>query len=78
MPYDDTNKGALFRNDDKAKDEQPDYQGSLDVDGQAFGISGWLRTSKAGRKFMSLSVKPKTEAKARPIPGRTDDDEIPF
>jgi hypothetical protein len=46
--------------------------------GQSYWINGWLKTSRAGKKFMSLSVKPKTEIKPRPIPGRTDADSIDF
>jgi len=65
----------LFRNDDKAKDEQPNYRGSLDVEGEAYWISAWLRTSREGKKYMSLSVQPKESARLRRMP---DDDERPF
>jgi hypothetical protein len=71
-----TNRGALFRNDRKETDRDPDYNGELDVAGQTYWINGWLKPSKAGTKFMSVSVKPKQAVKPRPIPGRTDDDEI--
>src|SRR5262249_36016922 len=59
--YDNTNRGALFRNDDKDpnNDKERDYSGSLDVEGAGYWISGWGRTSKAGKKYLSLSVKPK-------------------
>ena len=73
MTYDNrANTGALFRNDSKAKDEQPDYRGSLDVRGQAYWISAWLRTSREGKKYMSLSVQPKESASR---PGMPDEDE---
>ena len=65
----------MFRNDDKAKDEQPNYRGSLDVEGEAYWISAWLRTSREGKKYMSLSVQPKESARLRRMP---DDDERPF
>jgi uncharacterized protein (DUF736 family) len=75
MKYDDRDKGALFKNNDKAKDEQPDYRGNLDVGGQAYWISAWLRTSHKGERYMSLSVTPKEPLRLR----RMDDrDEIPF
>ena len=64
MEYLDVNRGALFRNDNKQQDNHPDYKGSIIVNGVDFWISAWLKTSeKTGKKFMSLSVKPKDAAK---------------
>ena len=69
MQFDDTNRGVLFRNDRKAKPEDRaegapedrDFSGSLNVDGVEYWLSAWLRTSKNGRKFLSLSIKPKAD-----------------
>lgn len=62
MQYDNANRGALFKNEDKQQDNHPDYKGSLNVNGVDLWVSGWLKTSeKTGKKFMSLSVKPKDE-----------------
>jgi uncharacterized protein (DUF736 family) len=73
--YDNTNSGALFKNEDKESDNHPDYRGTLNVDGTEFWISAWLKTSKKGRRFMSLAVKPKDE----PAQGKADfDDQVPF
>jgi uncharacterized protein (DUF736 family) len=78
MTYDNRDRGALFKNDRKNHDDDqaPDYRGALDVGGQAYWINAWLKTSsKTGKKFMSLSVRPKE----RPRLQRMDDrDEIPF
>src|SRR5215472_7906164 len=79
MPdYDNTNRGALFRNDDKRSEKQPDYTGPLDVSGESFWISGWLNTSKKGVKYLSLAIKPNNSEAARPKKSRADDldDEI--
>lgn len=57
--YDNTNRGALFKNDDKQSDKHADYRGQINIDGKEFWLDAWLKTSKAGKKFMSLSVKPK-------------------
>ena len=82
MDYDNTNKGALFRNDDKNPndDRDRDYNGTLDVEGTDYWISGWVRTSKNGKKYLSLSVKPKQDKPAASKKPRADDfgDEIPF
>ena len=78
MDYDNTNSGALFKGDKKTE-KHPDYTGSLDVNGEDFYISAWIKTSKAGKPFMSLSVTPKDEKKApNPVPTAMDDQDIPF
>ena len=79
--YDNTDRGALFKNDKKEKDTHPDYRGSLNVGGTDYWISGWIKQGKRG-KFMSLSVQPKEESpKPQKMVPRHDpelDDEIPF
>lgn len=86
MDYDNTNRGALFKNDDKQSDKHPDYKGSINIDGVEYWLSSWIKTSKQGNKFMSLSVQPKQAAKpAKQAPQAVDtsgfddiDDSIPF
>jgi hypothetical protein len=93
MPYDNTNRGALFKNERKEKETQPDYTGSLNVGGVDYFLDAWLKTAESGRKFMSVSVKRKEKqpeaapapAPARPAqraPAKTGfddmDDSIPF
>ena len=82
--YDNTNRGALFRNSRKEKDSHPDHQGTLNVDGVEYWISGWVKTSKTGQKFFSLSVKPKdasassNDAKRETAAADDLNDDIPF
>jgi hypothetical protein len=80
MPYDNTNRGALFRNDEKDGENDRDYSGTLDVDGTEYWISGWVKTSKAGKRYLSLAVTPKNADTARPKKSTCDDldDKIPF
>ena len=84
MEYSNVNRGAIFKNDDKQQDNHPDYKGSLNVNGVDFWVSGWLKTSeKTGKKFLSLSVKPKEAApvkKASKPSGGFEDfgDDVPF
>jgi len=59
MPYDNTNSGALFQNDRKAKETHADYNGSINVDGKEFWLNGWKKTSKKGKSYLSLSIQPK-------------------
>ena len=81
MDYDNTNRGAIFENKKKNKESQPDRTGSLNVDGRDYWISGWLKKSKDGANFLSLSVELKGEPSHKSTPKEPDDsfkDDIPF
>lgn len=69
MSYDNTNSGVLFKNDRKEKDTHPDYKGSINVDGVEYWLSSWIKEGQKG-KFMSLSIQPKQQAAAAPVPQR--------
>jgi hypothetical protein len=72
--FDNTNRGAIFRDDKKQRPEDRDYSGSINIAGVEYWLSGWIRTSKAGGKFLSLSVKAKVQAEPKPAV----EDAIPF
>ena len=81
--YDNTNRGALFKNEDKETDTHPDYRGNVNVKGQDFYLDAWIKTSKAGKKYMSLSVKPKQakeapEQRVQNNPAPYDDSDVPW
>ena len=78
--YDNTNRGVLFRNDKKETENHPDYTGSINVDGLEHWLSAWVKTSKAGKKFFSLSVKLKDAPPvANPaVEAAPFDDDLPF
>jgi len=76
------NSGALFRNDRKTEDRHPDHTGSITIDGKAYWLSAWVKTSKTGTRFFSLSVKPKDAAPAQQTATQSKrddfDSDIPF
>ena len=82
MSYDNTNSGALFKNDKKKKPEHPDRQGKLNVDGKDYWLSGWLKQDKNGNPYLSLAVKPveqKPDSAGKRDGGVSQmDDDIPF
>lgn len=48
--------GMLVENDRKSKDNQPDFRGWGNVNGQDVWISGWMKDSAKG-EFISLSFE---------------------
>ena len=84
--YDNTNKGALFKNSRREKDTQPEYNGTVNVEGRDYWISAWIKEGKSG-KFFSISVKRKDGTASRPEPAQKQvfgggspdlDDAVPF
>ena len=81
--YDDTNRGVLFKNNRKATENQPDYTGKLNIEGTERYLSAWIKESKAGNKFFSMSLgKPVAEVQEKGSASAKTadfvDSEIPF
>jgi len=88
--YDNTNRGALFKNDKKQTDNHPDYKGKINVNGQDFWLSAWIKKKKDNSgSYMSLSVQPMQqqnqayqnqgyEPQQPPVEHNNFDDDIPF
>lgn len=73
MAYDNTNSGLLAKNQRKEQDNHPDYTGSINVDGQEYWLSAWIKEGREGsklegQKYFSLSVKPKDAQPQRRAP----------
>jgi uncharacterized protein (DUF736 family) len=52
------NSGAIFKNAKKTNEKQPDYKGTVNVNGKDMQVSLWVKTSsKDGSKFLSVSFQ---------------------
>lgn len=51
--------GSLFKNEKKTSENHPDYQGEIMISGNIFQLAAWIKPTKSGGKFMSLSAKVK-------------------
>ena len=90
--YDNSNRGAIWKNDKKEKDTQPDFKGNMDVGGVEYWVSAWKRKPDANpaAPALSFSVQRKDEQAsapatpaAQPTPQQSApppyaDDDIPF
>lgn len=80
--YDDTNRGAIFKNHRKTADTHADYTGTQNVEGQEYWINMWVKTDKSGKPYFSTSVRPKEARPAAsddaPATHGADADSIPF
>jgi hypothetical protein len=78
------NSGSVFVNSRKEKDNHPDRTGTAMIGGTEYWVNGWLKKTKGGEPFLSLSFKPKEEShakgmqQARAAVDDFDDDELPF
>jgi hypothetical protein len=84
--YDNTNTGILTKNlecDESRK--QPQYRGSMNVNGVEFWISAWIQEGKPGSKLegqkyfsMKYEEKQPANAPAKRVAPEPVDDSIPF
>lgn len=78
MGYDNTNKGVLFKNKNKKTDNHPDYNGSIDFNGEERWLNAWVKESKEGVKYFSLSIGDLKEPKDSPPPIANSEEEEPL
>jgi hypothetical protein len=55
---------ALFVNDRKTEDTDPDYTGSLTINGVEYFLDGWRGRTKAGKPMLSGRIKRKPQQQA--------------
>ena len=72
------NTGAIFKNDKKTAETQPDYKGKVNVNGKDMEVALWLKESKTGTKYFSATFQePYVKPEARVVTDEQDDD-LPF
>ena len=74
------NSGSVFVNDNKTQDSHPDRSGSAKIGGVDYWVNGWLKKTKTGEPYLSLSFRRKDAATSSGggPPKRDDDSTIPF
>ena len=51
-------QGAIFKNKNKTKENQPDYTGDCKIDGTMYNISCWVNESKSsGEKYFGCKFQ---------------------
>lgn len=65
------NTGSIWANDKKQSDNHPDRTGSALIGGREYWLKGWLKKTKDGKSYLSLSFKPKDHA-SKPAPKSRD------
>ena len=88
--YDNTNAGALFKNDQRRTENHPNYRGDLCAEcpecgaKTEFWLSAWIKKIKqgknAGQSMMSLALTAK-DSQPEQAPAASEDefdDDIPF
>ena len=77
MEYEKKNTGVLFPNDKGDNPNRPDYKGMFfDEREREFKLSGWVKTSKKGDKFLSIVAELKAHTPKQEY--QPEDDSLPF
>lgn len=68
--YDKEAQGKLWHNDKKETDNQPDFTGSIVLEGVKHSIAAWNNVTKAGTKYFGLRISEwmDKESDKAPIP----------
>jgi len=74
--YDNTNRGAFWKNDRREKDTHPHFKGSINIEGKEYWLSGWKKAddAKENAPLVSLSVQPKEARQEQSAPAPVADD----
>jgi hypothetical protein len=59
--YDNNLRGALFENQDRRGDNDPDMKGSCEIDGVEYWISAWWKNSGKVGDYLSIALNVKEQ-----------------
>lgn len=59
-------QGSLFINEKTSNNNQPDYKGSILIDGKLYDLAAWHTVAKTGREYISLKAELHVEGKWAP------------
>ena len=71
------NTAVLFKNENKASENHPDYKGTITIDNVEKKIVAWVKTSKNGLKYLSLTINEPNETKQE-VKSTVKTDDLPF
>lgn len=87
MKYSNKNRGALWKNDDKTNERQPDYRGVINVEGKDFRLAVWINNENKHPQSPAMTLQVETLQAQRQAPPKdyaetqSDDefdDKLPF
>lgn len=61
-------QGSLFENDKGDNAKRPDRRGEILLGGVLYELSGWIKVGNSGKRFLSLSGKPKQQSQRDKTP----------
>ena len=55
--------GSLWPNENKSKDNQPDYTGKINIGGSVMRLGAWKNTTNDGKTYLSIKLSEFQEQK---------------
>jgi len=83
-PFDNTNRGSIWKNEKKETEKHPDFTGTANLDGVEVWVSAWKRKPGASEKAPALSfafTRKDSAPVQKPVdntPGAVSSEDIPF
>jgi len=72
------NTAVLFKNESKTENA-PQYKGKIVLNDKEFYLDAWVKKSKAGQSYMSLTIGLEVGTKPTSAPVKqVEDDDLPF
>ena len=78
MTYDNNNRGALWKNENKKTDKHPNLRGSAEINGVEYWVSGWTSSEGGKKPLVSLSFQLKEDKPAARSATVEDFEDLPF